>query len=138
MRGLMARTAAVAWALILASCQAAPPSSNPATLTTGTNPDEKAAALSKAGVALSPAESTGLRAAPVDSTKHFEYRDVYVNMGDPDGQRQLAYYFTPKQINPWMIDKFENLSDTLRHFRFRRLAGPDGKSLPDVDPLAPK
>lgn len=83
-----------------------------------------------------PAEQAGLRTAAIDSSKRFEYADVYVSFTDPTGQRALAAYFMKPEI--WTIDKFEQLSDTLRHYRFRRLAGQNGKSLPDVDPFAPK
>jgi len=82
------------------------------------------------------AEDTGLRPAAVNSTQRFEYVDLYVSLGDPVGQRQLAPYLLKSEV--WTIDKFENLSDTLRHYRFRRLVGTDGKSLPEVDPLAPR
>jgi hypothetical protein len=141
MRGLMARTALVAWALALASCQAAPSSnssnpSNPTTLTTGTDPAQKAEALRRAGVSSTPLEETGLRPAPIDTSKRFEYADVYVSLGDPNGQRQLAQYFFKQDV--WSLDKFESLSDTLRHYRFRRLLGTDGKALPYVDPFAPR
>lgn len=85
--------------------------------------------------AMTPAEQTGLRPAAVDSSKRFEYADLYVSLTDPQGQRALAPYFLKSDV--WTIDKFEQLSDTLRHYRFRRLAGPDGKSLPEVDPFNP-
>lgn len=92
--------------------------------------------LRNAGVGPRAAEDTGLRPAAVNSTQRFEYVDLYVSLGDPVGQRQLAPYLLKSEV--WTIDKFENLSDTLRHYRFRRLVGTDGKSLPEVDPLAPR
>ena len=108
-------------------------------LTSATDPAQKTEALHKAGVATTPLDETGLRAAPIDSSKRFEYADLYVSLGDPAGMRQLAPYLTNvMKTNPWSLDKCENLTDTLRHYRFRRIAGTDGKSLPDVDPLAPK
>lgn len=92
--------------------------------------------LRNAGVGPRAAEDTGLRPAPVNSSQRFEYVDLYVSLGDPTGQRQLAPYFLKPEV--WTIDKFENLTDTLRHYRFRRLVGSDGKPFPEVDPLAPR
>ena len=126
---------AVLLAGLLASCNMSP-SPDSTTIASGTDSVQKDEALRRAGVAPKPLEETGLRAAAIDRSKRFEYVDLYVSMGDPTGQRQLAPYFLQQEV--WTLDKFENLSDTLRHYRFRRIVGPDGKALPSVDPFAPR
>jgi len=128
------RTVAVAAALVLPLAACMGPESNRAIASGAGAPSTET--LRNAGVGPRAAEETGLRSAAVDNTKRFEYVDLYVSLGDPTGQRQLAPYFLKSDV--WTIDKFENLSDTLRHYRFRRLVGTDGKSLPEIDPLAPK
>ena len=126
MRGLL-----LALTASLASCQA---------LTQALSPvDTAASATQNSGAppstSLSPTEAAALKPAAVDTSRRFEYADVYVSMTDPTGQRQLAVYFMKPEV--WTIDRFEQVSDTLRHYRFRRLAGQDGKSLPEVDPFNP-
>lgn len=130
---------AAALALTLSACFL-PQSSrgNPLAPAAGTDP-ARAAELRNAGAAPRAVEETGLRPAPVDTTKRFEYVDLYVSMGDPAGQRQLMPYLIPQEgPTPWTIDKLEYVSDTLRHFRFRRLVSTEGKALPEVNPLAPR
>jgi len=66
-----------------------------------------------------------------DSAKKMEIVDVYVEMGDPQGQRALVpYLMKPEE---WMLIKCEMLSPTSKHYRFQRVATADGRSLPSVD-----
>jgi len=131
------RTFAVAAALVLplTACFLHP-SSGGAPITS--TPGADAAALNKAGVgSKAPADEPGvLRPLSVEATRRFEYVDLYVSMGDPVGQRKLAPYILKGEI--WTLDKFENVTDTLRHYRFRRMVGTDGKAMPDLDPLSPR
>ena len=92
------------------------------------------AKLDQAAAQLQPTGATPtLPATPAQNDKRFVYADVYVDMTNPTGQRALAAYFSKPEV--WTIEKFEMLTDTLRHFRFRKLAGQNGQPLPDVDPL---
>ena len=90
--------------------------------------------LDQAVAQLQPTGATPtLPATSAPTDQRFIYADVYVDMTNPTGQRALAAYFSKPQV--WMIDKFEMLTDTLRHFRFRKVAGQNSQPLPDVDPL---
>lgn len=125
--------AAAALVLPLAACFMPHPDAGPGASTPGAD----SATLNKAGVgSKSSSEPTGLKPAAVDTTKRFEYVDLYVTMGNADDQRKLAPYILTSEV--WSIDKFEQLSDTLRHYRFRRMVSQDGKSMPEVNPLAPR
>jgi hypothetical protein len=136
MGGQMMRRLIVVLTLGVASCQTtSSPSPTPTTIASGSDPVQKAEALQNAGVVNSNPQDAGLAPVAIDQSKHFVFADVYVSLGDPTGQRQLAPYLLKPEV--WTIDKFENVSDTQRHYRFRRIAGPDGKALPDVDPFAP-
>jgi hypothetical protein len=138
MRGLMMRRLIFLLPLGLTSCISTSntPSPTPTTIASGSDPVQKTEALQNAGVGPSQPQNAGPAPVAIDPSKHFVYADVYVDLGDPVGQRQLAPYFLRPEV--WTIDKFESVSDTQRHYRFRRIAGPDGKALPDVDPFAPR
>ena len=130
------KTLAAAALLLLPQAACFMPNSSGAG-TGGSTPGADPATLSKAGVgSKSSSEPTGLKTAAVDTSKRFEYMDLYVTMGNADDQRKLAPYILTSDV--WSIDKFEQLSDTLRHYRFRRLVSQDGKSMPEVNPLAPR
>lgn len=135
MKALLAPLSAVL-AFLPAGCMHNDPGPSTPGVVSSTDGATQADAMKNAGVGTKAADPVALRPAAVDATKRFDYRDVYVFIGDPDGQRQLAYYFLRQNI--WTIDKMEQYTDSCRHFRFRRLVGADGKPLPDVDPLAPK
>ena len=97
---------ALSLALPLAACMAPDPGpSTPGTVVSSTDAATQAEALKKAGVGTKVAADVGLKPAAVDSSKRFEYKDVYVNVGDPEGQKQLAYYFYRQEV--WTIDKSE-------------------------------
>lgn len=66
-----------------------------------------------------------------DTAKKLEVVDVWVETGDPQGQRALVpYLLKPEE---WMLIKCEMLSATSKHYRFQRVSSTDGKSLPQVD-----
>lgn len=66
-----------------------------------------------------------------DSTKKLEYVDIYVDLGDPAGQRALVPYLMKPE--DWMLSKCEMLSPTTKHYTFMRVSTADGRSLPQVD-----
>lgn len=66
-----------------------------------------------------------------DSVRKLEYVDVYVDMGDPSGQRALVpYLMKPKD---WMLVGCEMTSTSSKHYRFMKVSTQDGRELPDVD-----
>jgi hypothetical protein len=132
---LLMRILAPCLALSLASCFTMGPDDSGGH-SNGSDGAMTGGALQKAGVQPAVVSDVGLRAAAVDNTKRFEYRDLYVSLTDPTGQRALAPYFMKSDV--WTLDKCETLSTTLRHYRFRRIVAPDGKALPEVDPFGPK
>jgi hypothetical protein len=73
---------------------------------------------------------------PVDTAKRLEYVDVFVNLKDPAGQRQLVPYLL--KLDEWTIVKVEHLTTTLKHYRFRRMTSPQDKPIPEIDPLMPR
>ncbi|HLY07702.1 MAG TPA: hypothetical protein VKW04_00220 [Planctomycetota bacterium] len=74
---------------------------------------------------------TATKSVTFDSARKLEYVDVYVDMGDPTGQRALVpYLMKPKD---WMLVGCEMTSTTAKHYRFMKVSTNDGRELPDVD-----
>jgi len=67
----------------------------------------------------------------IDSTKRFEYADVYTDLEDPTGQRELVRYLLKPEV--WMLIKCEMLTATSKHYRFQKLTSSDGRVMPEVD-----
>jgi len=66
-----------------------------------------------------------------DTVRKLEYVDIYVDLGDPAGQRALVPYLMKPE--DWMLCKCEMLSPTTKHYTFMRVSTADGRSLPQVD-----
>ncbi|HXX95220.1 MAG TPA: hypothetical protein VEN81_16480 [Planctomycetota bacterium] len=139
----MMRRLSVLVAAGLAACTQSPsptPATSMGTRTTDLSTQNQA--VQNLGLSTTPSAATSTApttsSAPtvIDQGKRFIYADVYVDLNDPTSQRQLAGYLLKPEV--WMLDKFENTSGTARHFRFRKLAGPDGTALPEIDPLIQK
>jgi hypothetical protein len=77
--------------------------------------------------------NTGASEKPlvIDTTKRFEYADVYTDLGDPTGQRELVRYLLKPEV--WTLIKCEMLSDTSKHYRFQKLTSGEGRVMPEVD-----
>lgn len=67
----------------------------------------------------------------VDQSKKFEYVDVYVDMGDPNGMRALVPYLIKPES--WSLVQCEMTSSTTKHYKFQRLTSSNGRALPEVD-----
>jgi len=73
----------------------------------------------------------GTKVITFDTTRKLEYADLWVDMGDPAGQRALVpYLMKPEE---WRLVGCEMTSPTSKHYRFMRVSTQDGKSLPQVD-----
>lgn len=66
-----------------------------------------------------------------DTDRKLEYVDIYVEMGDPTGQRAIAPYILNQ--NEWMLVKCEMTSATSKHYRFQRVSTADGRSIPQIE-----
>lgn len=73
---------------------------------------------------------------PVDHTKKLEYVDLEVDLAVPASSRPLALYILKPE--EWTLVKMDLVSATQRRYRFQRVAGTNGRALPDVDPLRPR
>jgi hypothetical protein len=74
---------------------------------------------------------TANKTVTIDPTKKLEYVNIWVDLGDPNGQRSLVpYLLKPEE---WMLIKCEMLSPTSKHYTFQRVTTADGRSLPQVD-----
>ncbi len=73
---------------------------------------------------------------PVDTTKKLEYVDLEVDLAVPSSSRPLALYILKPE--EWTLVKMDLVSATQRRYRFQRVAGTNGRALPDVDPLRPR
>ncbi len=77
------------------------------------------------------AASTTNKTVTIDTTKKLEYVNLWVDLGDPNGQRALVpYLLKPEE---WMLIKCEMLSPTSKHYTFQRVTTADGRALPQVD-----
>jgi hypothetical protein len=75
--------------------------------------------------------SSATKTVSFDTSKKLEYVDVWVNMGDPTGQRALVpYLMAPKE---WMLVGCDMTSISSKHYRFMKVSTTDGKELPSVD-----
>jgi len=88
-----------------------------------------------AAAATTPAPATATpganKSVTFDTTRKLEYVDIYVDMGDPAGQRALVPYLMKPE--DWMLCKCQMLSPTTKHYTFMRVSTADGRSLPQVD-----
>lgn len=77
-------------------------------------------------------------AAPLalDTNQKREYADVYVDLKNPTGQKELVSYLL--KPDEWHIHKVVQTSPTTKHWRFWRVARTDGKAIPEIDPLRPR
>ncbi|MBV8882162.1 MAG: hypothetical protein JO332_19550 [Planctomycetaceae bacterium] len=118
--------------LALSSCML-PSTDGGSSATDASTPQSGTTTLSP-GVAnanAAPAPSAATKTTTFDTSKKLEMVDLYVEMGDPNGQRILAPYFLKQ--DEWMLIKCEMLSPTSKHYRFQRVSTADGRSLPQVD-----
>ncbi|HLY73135.1 MAG TPA: hypothetical protein VKU80_03370 [Planctomycetota bacterium] len=77
------------------------------------------------------AAPTATKSVTFDTSKKLEYVDLYIDMGDPSGQRALVpYLMKPKD---WMLIGCDMTSTSSKHYRFMRVSTTDGKELPEVD-----
>ena len=94
-------------------------------------------ALRAQGVVDNPgatSDTAGLAAAQplaTDPSKKFEYVDVYTDLGDPTGMRELVRYLLHPEV--WTLVKCEMTSDTAKHYRFQRISTGEGRVMPEVD-----
>jgi len=77
------------------------------------------------------AETPAANPPEIDPTRRFEYADVTVDLGDPNGMRALVPYLIKPEI--WTLIKVEMVSTTSKHYRFQKVTSNDGRALPDVD-----
>ena len=77
------------------------------------------------------AETPAVDPPEIDTTRRFEYADITVDLGDPNGMRALVPYLIKPEI--WTLIKVEMVSTTSKHYRFQKVTSNDGRSLPDVD-----
>ena len=73
---------------------------------------------------------------PVDTSKKLEFVDLEVDLAVPSSSRPLALYILKPE--EWTLVKMDLVSATQRRYRFQRVAGTNGRALPDVDPLRPR
>lgn len=73
---------------------------------------------------------------PVNSSLKLEFVDLDVDLAVPSSSRPLALYILKPE--EWTLVKMDLVSATQRRFRFQRIAGTNGRALPDVDPLRPR
>jgi hypothetical protein len=86
----------------------------------------------QAAAATDPAAASGsVKSVTIDTTKKLEYVNLWVDLGDPAGQRALVPYLL--KPDEWMLVKCEMLSPTSKHYTFQRVTSADGRSLPQVD-----
>jgi len=78
-----------------------------------------------------PPPTSANKTVTFDTTRKLEYVDIYVDLGDPAGQRALVPYLMKPE--DWMLCKCEMLSPTTKHYTFMRVSTADGRSLPQVD-----
>ena len=79
-------------------------------------------------------DTAGLRAAQTlatDPNKKLEYVDVYTELGDPQGMKELVPYLLNPDI--WSLVKCEMTSTTSKHYRFQRVSTGEGRAMPTVD-----
>src|SRR5262245_4697839 len=133
------RLLAPALMLALAACSAPAPSSGDerpiARVVTGRDTStELAQKFKEKNVAATDGEVTkapGSATPEIDTTRRFEYADVTVDLGDPNGMRALVQYLMKPEV--WTLVKCEMTSTTSKHYRFQKVTSNDGRSLPDVD-----
>ncbi len=102
-----------------------------ATTTTATSSTATSSATTAAATEIPASTPRGTTSVTFDTAKKLEYVVVYVDMGDPTGQRALVpYLMKPKD---WMLIKCEMLGATSKHYTFMRVSTADGHSLPQVD-----
>jgi hypothetical protein len=77
------------------------------------------------------AETPAPKPPEIDTTRHLEYVDVTVALGDPNGMRALVPYLMKPEV--WTLVKCEMNGTTEKHYRFQKVTSSDGKSLPEVD-----
>lgn len=113
-------------------------SANPAPPVTGVTPATPSTTTTTATAGASsttnptPApSSSATKTITFDTARKLEYADVWVDMGDPTGQRALVpYLMKPKD---WMLIGCEMTSTTSKHYRFMKVSSNTGTELPDVD-----
>jgi hypothetical protein len=71
-----------------------------------------------------------------DPSKRFEYADVYVSLGDPEGMRSLVPYLMKQE--EWMLIQCEMMTPTYKHYRFQRISNGEGRAMPSVDVFKPR
>jgi len=89
------------------------------------------AAAAPATASTDPSPGSSVKSVSIDTTKKMEYVNLWVDLGDPAGQRALVpYLMKPEE---WMLIKCEMLSPTSKHYTFQRVTTADGRALPQVD-----
>lgn len=76
-------------------------------------------------------QNGAVKMTSIDINKKLEYVDIYTDLNDPNSQRALVPYLMKQE--EWMLIKCEMLSPTAKHYKFQRVTGADGRSLPQVD-----
>ena len=146
---LMRRLAPLLLALLAACQTGAPAGSGDRTIAHATGSQPTDLARSVQGKSLAP-QTTGagetqapqgpsassIVAPAIDTNQRREYAEVYVDLKDPSGQKGLVSYLM--KPDEWHIEKVSQLTDTVKLWRFWRVARTDGKSMPEIDPLRPK
>jgi hypothetical protein len=97
----------------------------------GTPPQTPPPSAASGATAGTSAPTSANKTVTFDSTRKLEYVDIYVDMGDPAGQRALVPYLMKPE--DWMLCRCEMLSPTTKHYTFMRVSTADGRSLPQVD-----
>jgi len=76
-------------------------------------------------------DTPGSKTPEIDPTRRFEYAEVTVELGDPNGMRALVPFLMKPET--WTLIKCEMVSTTSKFYKFQKVTSNDGRSLPDVD-----
>ena len=114
-----------------AQTASAPASGTTTTTTTSTAGATQTATPSTATTTDASVQNGAIKTVSIDTTKKLEYVDIYTDLSDPNSQRALVPYLMKNE--EWMLIKCEMLSATSKHYKFQRVTGADGRSLPQVD-----
>jgi len=129
------RTLIPALILALGACTSGPEENRPiAKAVTGQQTStDQAKSLQKSNVSPNGtvAETPATTPPQIDTTRHLEYADVTVALGDPNGMRALVPFLMKPEV--WTLVKCEMVGTTEKHYRFQKVTSNDGRSLPDVD-----
>jgi hypothetical protein len=123
--------------LALGACGSLAPTEAPRPVSGQQTSSQQVQQLRTQGVVDNPGaagDTAGLSAAQTlatDPNKKLEYVDVYTELGDPTGMKELVPYLLNPDI--WTLVKCEMTSTTSKHYRFQRVSTGEGRAMPTVD-----